>query len=86
MFSGEFIERGSDSRKPFAHLFCVAADSHAEMFRSVKKAPGDDACLIFFQQELAKSVSMAAGKLRECDTPRFGPYRKQIFSRAEKIL
>jgi hypothetical protein len=29
---------------------------------------------------------VSTGELREDDTPRFGPNRQQIFSRAEKIL
>src|ERR1700722_1661499 len=85
MFSRKFIERGSTCGTPFTHLFRVAANSHAEMLRSVEKTPRSDAGLIFFQQELAKSVSVPTGELREHDAPRLRSNRQQIFSRAEKI-
>src|ERR1700722_5737067 len=86
MFSRKFIQGSSNPRKPFAHLLRFAANSHAEMFGSVEKSSGNDAGPIFFQQELAKSVSVSAGELREYDAPLFGSNCQQIFSRAQKIL
>src|SRR5580693_9034668 len=86
MFSRKFIKRSGHPRKSFAHVFRFAANSHAEMLRSVEKPPGNHAGLVFLQQKLAKSVSVPTGELRENDTPRFGSNRQQIFSRAEKIL
>jgi hypothetical protein len=65
MSSCQFIERSRHARKPFTYLFRFAANSDAEMVRRIEKAPGHNAGLIFFQQELAKRVSMPAGELRK---------------------
>lgn len=82
---GEFIERGADAGKPFTHIFRRAAYSDADVFRSLEKAAGNNAGVVFFAQQLAERFDVTAGELREHDRARLRPDREQVFSRIEEI-